>query len=270
MIEKLERGCRLADWIDDEYTLIKDFHKYCLITCYAWSCWLGSKITLEPIHKQVHKQWVRQHCALMISNGMMHFLRNFFIEIVHSLQVLRMASKDKDKGKRKQDIDQESTSETEISTFTDFPLHSSLQKSLSTHNFTTPTPIQSQVIPLALQSKDIIGLAQTGSGKTLSFVIPILQSLLTTDDPRPFWAFVLAPTRELAVQIHEVVKTLAEGCGIRSCVLVGGMDVVTQAVVLGKNPHVVIATPGRLMEHLEKTKGFGVGNARFLVSDFSY
>lgn len=134
-------------------------------------------------------------------------------------------------------------------------------------SFKKPTPIQAKSIPPALTGKDIIGLAQTGSGKTAAFLLPILQSLFTSDNPRPFYALVLAPTRELAYQIDQTLKALGAGIGVRSSVLVGGMDMMQQSVSLGKRPHVIVATPGRLMDHLENTKGFSLRNLEYLVMD---
>ncbi len=130
-------------------------------------------------------------------------------------------------------------------------------------NFKNPTSIQREAIPHALAGKDIIGLAQTGSGKTAAFAIPILQSLW--DAPAPFFALVLAPTRELAYQIAQTFTTLGSPLGVRVAVLVGGMDMMTQSVALSKRPHIVVATPGRLMDHLENTKGFSLRKLNYLV-----
>ncbi len=110
----------------------------------------------------------------------------------------------------------------------------------------------------------MIGTAQTGSGKTLAFVLPIVQALL--ERPRPGFGLVLAPTRELAVQTGKTFEAFA-GIALRSTVLVGGMDMVAQTIALGKRPHVVVATPGRLLDHLEKTKGFSLKQLRYLVID---
>jgi ATP-dependent RNA helicase DDX47/RRP3 len=111
----------------------------------------------------------------------------------------------------------------------------------------------------------VIGLAQTGSGKTASFALPILQKLLET--PKSMFALVLAPTRELAIQISEQFDALGSVICVKTAILVGGVDMMTQAIALAKNPHVVIATPGRLVDHLENTKGFHLKNLKFLVLD---
>jgi ATP-dependent RNA helicase DDX47/RRP3 len=131
--------------------------------------------------------------------------------------------------------------------------------------FKAPTPIQQESIPIALEGKDLIALAETGSGKTAAFALPILQALW--DSPIGLFACVLAPTRELAFQISEQFEALGGGIGVRCAVIVGGMPNMEQAVALGKKPHIVIATPGRLLDHLENTKGFSLRNLKYLVMD---
>jgi ATP-dependent RNA helicase DDX47/RRP3 len=131
--------------------------------------------------------------------------------------------------------------------------------------YKAPTPIQAQSIPIALQGRDIIGLAETGSGKTAAFALPILQALL--DKPQPLFGLVLAPTRELAYQISQAFEALGSLISVRCAVIVGGMDMVPQAIALGKKPHIVVATPGRLLDHLENTKGFSLRSLKYLVMD---
>ena len=108
-------------------------------------------------------------------------------------------------------------------------------------------------------------MAQTGSGKTASFALPILQKLL--EKPQALFALVLAPTRELAIQISEQFDALGSIIGIKTAVVVGGVDIMAQSIALSKRPHVVIATPGRLVDHLENTKGFSLKSIQFLVLD---
>jgi ATP-dependent RNA helicase DDX47/RRP3 len=142
--------------------------------------------------------------------------------------------------------------------------------------FKVPTPIQQEAIPFALQGRDVIGLAQTGSGKTASFGLPILQALMA--EPQGLFACILAPTRyvhsyygreliesELAFQISEHFEALGAHIGVRSTVVVGGVDMMEQAIALSKKPHIVVATPGRLVDHLENTKGFNLKTLKFLV-----
>ena len=128
-----------------------------------------------------------------------------------------------------------------------------------------PSEIQAQSIPQALQGKDVIGLAQTGSGKTGAFALPILQELL--DKPQAFFALVLSPTRELAIQIAEQFEALGAGIGVKCGVLVGGIDMMAQSIQLGKRPHVIVGTPGRVVDHLTNTKGFSLKQLQVLCLD---
>lgn len=129
----------------------------------------------------------------------------------------------------------------------------------------TPTEIQREAIPVALAGNDIIALAETGSGKTGAFALPILQSLL--ENPQRYFALILTPTRELAFQIGEQFEALGSSIGVKCSVIVGGMDMISQALQLAKKPHILIATPGRLVDHLENTKGFNLKAIKYLVMD---
>ncbi|XP_054714249.1 probable ATP-dependent RNA helicase DDX47 [Uloborus diversus] len=129
----------------------------------------------------------------------------------------------------------------------------------------SPTAIQKEAIPVALAGRDVIGLAETGSGKTGAFAIPVIQALLKT--PQSFFALVLTPTRELAFQIGEQFEALGLSAGVKTAVLVGGLDVATQRTALSRNPHIIIATPGRLLDHLVNTKGFSLKKLKFLIMD---
>lgn len=113
--------------------------------------------------------------------------------------------------------------------------------------FVAPTPIQSKVIPIALEGKDLIGIAQTGTGKTHSFAIPICQILAQKPGKM---ALILAPTRELALQISENFQPLTQAFGLRTACLIGGAPMDFQVQSLRKNPAVVVATPGRLIDHM--------------------
>ncbi len=112
--------------------------------------------------------------------------------------------------------------------------------------FKTPTPIQLKAIPLAIQGKDIVGIAQTGTGKTHSFAIPMVQRLIQIKGK----GLVLAPTRELAIQIHEAFQVLVQPFGIKTACLIGGAPMPPQIQALRKNPRIIIATPGRLIDHM--------------------
>ncbi len=119
---------------------------------------------------------------------------------------------------------------------------------LDQRGITIPTPIQHQTIPAALQGKDIVGIAQTGTGKTFAFGLPMLQRL-TAGAGR---GLVIVPTRELAYQVEESLAPFAAAVGIRTAVFVGGSPMHLQCRMLGRNPRVLIATPGRLNDHLEQ------------------
>lgn len=149
--------------------------------------------------------------------------------------------------------------------FADLGVIDSLCDACTSLDFKTPTAIQSEAIPIALGGRDIIGLAETGSGKTAAFALPILQTLL--DKPQAMFGLVLAPTRELAYQISQQFEALGSLINVKCAVIVGGMDMVPQSIALAKKPHIVVATPGRLMDHLENTKGFSLRQLKYLVMD---
>ena len=128
-----------------------------------------------------------------------------------------------------------------------------------------PTKIQTECIPHILLGKDIIALAETGSGKTGAFAIPILQSLLQR--PLAYHSLVISPTRELALQIHEQFETLGADIGLKSITIIGGVDRIQQAIRLQQKQHVIIGTPGRILDHLITCKGFKLFNLRFMVLD---
>ncbi|HVW66691.1 MAG TPA: DEAD/DEAH box helicase [Candidatus Peribacteraceae bacterium] len=117
---------------------------------------------------------------------------------------------------------------------------------LHDRRFTTPTPIQQQSIPAGIQGKDIVGIAQTGTGKTFAFGIPMLQRLANG----PGRGLVVLPTRELAYQVEESLKIFASALNIRTAVIVGGASMNLQKDMIRRNPRIVIATPGRLNDHL--------------------
>ncbi len=138
--------------------------------------------------------------------------------------------------------------ENEEVTFQDLPLLDSIHKSISDAGFVRPTPIQAACIGPALEGKDVIGLAQTGTGKTAAFAIPIIQRLAGKPE---LGALVLAPTRELAAQISAVFTELGEHSGIRVATIVGGVPMEQDYRALRSWPNVLVATPGRLIDHIE-------------------
>jgi len=114
--------------------------------------------------------------------------------------------------------------------------------------FTKPTPIQHESIPAGVEGKDVIGIAQTGTGKTLAFGIPMIQHMLNGKRN----GLVILPTRELAMQVDESLRKIGQGLGIRTAVLIGGASMGLQRDMIKRKPHIVIATPGRLIDHLER------------------
>ena len=134
--------------------------------------------------------------------------------------------------------------------FTDFALNTALQNNLAYQKFTAPSAIQDQAIPLALDGHDVIGLANTGTGKTLAFLLPILEKL--NGDEQRNSVLIMAPTRELAQQIDDEFKRFSRGLRLFSTVCVGGMNIERQIRDLKRQPHVIIGTPGRLKDLLNR------------------
>ncbi len=132
--------------------------------------------------------------------------------------------------------------------FVDFPLLETIHQSIRQAGYERPMPVQARCIPPALEGKDVIGLAQTGTGKTAAFAIPIIQRLANRTE---LGALVLAPTRELAAQISAAFKELGEFSGIRIATIVGGVPMDQDYGALRSWPNVLVATPGRLIDHIE-------------------
>lgn len=119
---------------------------------------------------------------------------------------------------------------------------------LEKNHFIVPTPIQEKTIPLAIEGKDLIGIAQTGTGKTLAFGIPLMQNIARLRTR----GLILVPTRELAAQVDEVLLHFGKSLGLKTAVVVGGASMYTQIRALNARPHIIVATPGRLIDHLSK------------------
>src|SRR3990167_2117044 len=128
--------------------------------------------------------------------------------------------------------------------FHDLPIGEKFLAVLTQKGFTTPTPIQHQVIPSALQGKDVVGIAQTGTGKTLAFGIPMIQRIALHKGQ----GLILVPTRELALQVEQALVSIGAGLGVRCALVIGGTSQHGQVKALHRNPHIVIATPGRLAD----------------------
>ena len=128
--------------------------------------------------------------------------------------------------------------------------------------FKVPTPIQHKAIPIAIEGKDLMGIAQTGTGKTLAFAIPMLQQLAQ----KPGRGLVIVPTRELAIQVNEVYQKIIHPFNMRTAVLIGGASLINQIIELRKNPRIIIATPGRLIDLLDR-QNIRLDDAVILVLD---
>ena len=156
--------------------------------------------------------------------------------------------------------------------FSDFGLAPEILRALADQGYAHPTPIQAEAIPIVLQGRDVMGAAQTGTGKTAGFALPIIQLLLAhasssmSPARHPVRALILVPTRELAVQVAENVKAYAQHTPLRSTVVFGGMDMAPQTAALRAGVEIVIATPGRLLDHVQQ-KTLNLGQVQMLVMD---
>jgi superfamily II DNA/RNA helicase len=156
--------------------------------------------------------------------------------------------------------------------FSELGLHADILRAVTEGGYTTPTPIQAKAIPVALSGKDLMGAAQTGTGKTAGFSLPILQLLLphanTSASParHPVRALVLTPTRELADQVAENVSRYGKHTSLRSAVVFGGVDIHPQTAELRRGVEVLIATPGRLLDHVQQ-KSVNLTQVQILVLD---
>src|ERR1022692_38193 len=139
-----------------------------------------------------------------------------------------------------------------MNTFSELSLSPVLQNNLTAQEFVQPTPVQEQAIPAVLAGHDVVVTAQTGTGKTLAFVLPMLESLAQQPAAPGIRSLILTPTRELAIQISEEFSKLANGTGIRAAVVVGGMSEQNQLHAIRRGVQVIIATPGRLSDYLQR------------------
>jgi len=159
-----------------------------------------------------------------------------------------------------------------MTTFSDFGLHPDILSAVTRTGYTTPTPIQAQAIPVVMDGKDVMGAAQTGTGKTAAFTLPILHRLMpfanqsASPARHPVRALILAPTRELADQVAGNVANYSSHTPLRSAVVFGGVDIYPQRDALRRGCEVLIATPGRLLDHVEQ-KNVNLGQVGILVLD---
>jgi superfamily II DNA/RNA helicase len=156
--------------------------------------------------------------------------------------------------------------------FSNLQLAPALARAVAEMGYESMTPIQAQAIPVVLTGQDVMGAAQTGTGKTAAFSLPLLQRLLkhenTSTSParHPVRALVLLPTRELADQVAQQVKAYAKYCNLRCAVVFGGMDMKPQTLELKKGVEVLVATPGRLLDHIE-AKNVVLNQVEYVVLD---
>jgi superfamily II DNA/RNA helicase len=156
--------------------------------------------------------------------------------------------------------------------FEDFGLSAEILRALADQGYVHPTPIQAEAIPIVLQGRDVMGAAQTGTGKTAGFSLPIIQLLLahasTSASParHPVRALILTPTRELADQVADNVKAYSRHTPLRSTVVFGGMDMAPQTAALRAGVEILIATPGRLLDHVQQ-KTLNLSQTQILVMD---
>lgn len=133
--------------------------------------------------------------------------------------------------------------------FDDFAANELIKTNIATKGFTNPSPIQDQAIPHGLEGRDVIGIANTGTGKTIAFAVPVLHRLIEEQGSK---ALIIAPTRELAQQIEVEMKAVGKMSGLYGALLIGGSSMGAQLRDLRANPHVVIGTPGRIMDHMQR------------------
>lgn len=149
--------------------------------------------------------------------------------------------------------------------FESFEFNPRIQATLKQQGFAAPTPIQAQAIPLLMKGEDLVGLAQTGTGKTAAFVLPILEKL-SARRSHSVRALIIAPTRELAQQIHEVIQTFGRDLGLYSVTLYGGVSMGRQVRELEEGADLVVACPGRLLDHMQQ-RTIDLSRMEYLVLD---
>ncbi|XP_073708121.1 probable ATP-dependent RNA helicase DDX27 [Garra rufa] len=190
-------------------------------------------------------------------------------EVLKKADTLREKQK---KGKRKavapEEFFEDASQYDESLTFQDMNLSRPLLKAITTMGFKQPTPIQKACVPVGLLGKDICACAATGTGKTAAFMLPVLERLIYKPrETQVTRVLVLVPTRELGIQVHTVARQLAQFTNINTCLAVGGLDLKSQEAALRAGPDVLIATPGRLIDHLHNTPSFELSQIEILILD---
>lgn len=165
-----------------------------------------------------------------------------------------------DDEEQKMEFDEQIEANGDVNTFYQMNLSRPLMKAIGFLGYTHPTPIQSSTIPVALLGRDICGCAATGTGKTAAYMLPTVERLLykPLTSEAVTRVLVLVPTRELGAQVYQVTKQLCQFSNINIGLAIGGLDVKAQESVLRQNPDIVIATPGRLIDHIKNTPSFSL------------
>ncbi|XP_074066317.1 putative ATP-dependent RNA helicase DDX27 [Macrotis lagotis] len=177
-------------------------------------------------------------------------------------------TKKQKKGEKETGFFEDASQYDENLTFQDMNLSRPILKAITAMGFKQPTPIQKACIPVGLLGKDICACAATGTGKTAAFALPVLERLIYKPRQAPITrVLVLVPTRELGIQVHSVTKQLAQFSTVTTCLAVGGLDVKSQEAALRAGPDILIATPGRLIDHLHNCPSFHLSSIEVLILD---
>ncbi|XP_075033778.1 putative ATP-dependent RNA helicase DDX27 [Mixophyes fleayi] len=188
--------------------------------------------------------------------------------VLTKADTLRIKEKKKKKGTGRSGFFEDASQFDESLTFPDMNLSRPLLKAISAMSFTQPTPIQKACIPMGLLGRDICACAATGTGKTAAFMLPVLERLIYKPREAPVTrVLVLVPTRELGIQVHAVSRQLAQFTEVTCCLTVGGLDVKSQEAALRAGPDILIATPGRLIDHLHNCPSFSLDAIEVLILD---
>lgn len=165
---------------------------------------------------------------------------------------------DEDEDENDKDFFEDATDSDQVNSFYQMNLSRPLMRAIGVLGYTYPTPIQATTIPIALLGRDICGCAATGTGKTAAYMLPTLERLIyrPLNNKTVTRVLVLVPTRELGAQVYQVTKQLSQFTSVETGLAIGGLDLKAQENILRQNPDVVIATPGRLIDHIKNTPSF--------------
>lgn len=165
---------------------------------------------------------------------------------------------DEEEDENDKDFFEDATDSDQVNSFYQMNLSRPLMRAIGVLGYTYPTPIQATTIPIALLGRDICGCAATGTGKTAAYMLPTLERLLyrPLNNKTVTRVLVLVPTRELGAQVYQVTKQLSQFTSVETGLAIGGLDLKAQENILRQNPDVVIATPGRLIDHIKNTPSF--------------